>query len=155
MAMLNFSGLGAPEGTLRLQHALFPRLQHQHALTPHAHQPHHRLLFSPFCASKDDFLTLSGGADVFLDNLFYNAGTTGSDVLFAGLPVLTSYVLEPASPSSSRVVFRAGLVSCCAHLMLCSCQLVSARVSSSPSPCPFLSHLTTFLLFLSHFLREA
>lgn len=153
MAMLNFSGLGAPEGTLRLQHALFPRLQHQHALTPHAHQPHHRLLFSPFCASKHDFLTLSGGADVFLDNLFYNAGTTGSDVLFAGLPVLTSYVLEPASPSSPRVVFRAGLVSaglvsCRAHLVLSSCQLVSARLLP-PAPfsltsLPFSSFSLTF-----------
>jgi len=39
----------------------------------------HRL-FSPFCASKKDFLLISAGADIFLDNLFYNAGTTGTDV---------------------------------------------------------------------------
>ena len=74
---LNFTG--APEGTWRLQHAL----------TPAAKDGRHRVLFSPFCASKSDFLLLSAGADLFLDNFFYNAGTTGSDVLFAGLPVLT------------------------------------------------------------------
>ena len=31
-------------------------------------------MFSPFCASKDDFLLISAGADLFLDNFFYNAG---------------------------------------------------------------------------------
>ena len=31
----------------------------------------------------------SGGAEIFLDNYFYNAGTTGSDALYVGLPVLT------------------------------------------------------------------
>ncbi|EKX48801.1 hypothetical protein GUITHDRAFT_151691 [Guillardia theta CCMP2712] len=31
----------------------------------------------------------SSGADLFLDNTFYNAGTTGSDVLYAGVPVIS------------------------------------------------------------------
>ena len=45
-----------------------------------------RMRFSPFCVDKNDFLMLSSGADLFLDNFFYNAGTTGSDVLYAGEP---------------------------------------------------------------------
>ena len=46
-------------------------------------------MYHPFCVDKNDFLTLASGADLFLDNLFYNAGTTGSDVLYAGVPVVT------------------------------------------------------------------
>ena len=77
LTMLNFTG--APEGSRRLQRFL----------TPTAAAGSDRVLFSPFCASKHDFLLLAAGADIFLDNFFYNAGTTGSDVMFVGLPVLT------------------------------------------------------------------
>ena len=85
--MLNFTG--APEGTRRLQHSLTPAVATVERGAGGGSRDAERVLFSPFCSSKKDFLVLAGGADIFLDNIFYNAGTTGSDVLFTGLPVLT------------------------------------------------------------------
>lgn len=48
-----------------------------------------RLRWVPFCTLKEDFLRISSMVDLFLDNWSYGAGTTGTDVLFAGAPVLT------------------------------------------------------------------
>ena len=39
-------------------------------------------------------------ADLFLDTLPYNAGTTASDALWAGLPVLTSPATKADFPHS-------------------------------------------------------
>ncbi len=47
-----------------------------------------RLVFSKFCAS-DEYLAHYRACDLFLDTSPYNAGTTASDALWAGLPVLT------------------------------------------------------------------
>ncbi|MSP94843.1 MAG: tetratricopeptide repeat protein [Alphaproteobacteria bacterium] len=48
----------------------------------------HRLVFAPRIA-QEQHLARQRLADVFLDTLPYNAHTTASDALFAGLPVLT------------------------------------------------------------------
>lgn len=47
-----------------------------------------RLVFAKFIAASD-YLARYRMADLFLDTLPYNAGTTASDALWAGLPVLT------------------------------------------------------------------
>ncbi|MEM9273107.1 MAG: TIGR03032 family protein [Cyanobacteria bacterium P01_F01_bin.143] len=47
-----------------------------------------RLIFAPR-VSKDQHLTRHTCADLFLDTLYYNAHTTGSDALWAGLPLIT------------------------------------------------------------------
>jgi protein O-GlcNAc transferase len=48
-----------------------------------------RLVFAPFRKSPDEHLARLRLADLFLDTLPYNAHTTASDALWAGLPVLT------------------------------------------------------------------
>jgi protein O-GlcNAc transferase len=48
-----------------------------------------RLVFASRVASSADHLARHGLADLFLDTLPYNAHTTASDALWAGLPVLT------------------------------------------------------------------
>lgn len=48
----------------------------------------HRLVFGKFLA-QEDYLARFRTMDLFLDTLPYNAGTTASDALWAGLPVLT------------------------------------------------------------------
>jgi predicted O-linked N-acetylglucosamine transferase (SPINDLY family) len=48
----------------------------------------HRIVFGKYLA-QDDYLARFRTMDLFLDTLPYNAGTTASDALWAGLPVLT------------------------------------------------------------------
>jgi predicted O-linked N-acetylglucosamine transferase (SPINDLY family) len=48
-----------------------------------------RLVFAPRVALNEDHLARHRVADLFLDTLPYNAHTTASDALWAGLPVLT------------------------------------------------------------------
>jgi protein O-GlcNAc transferase len=48
-----------------------------------------RLIFAPKVAENSDHLARSRCADLFLDTLPYNAHTTASDALWAGLPVVT------------------------------------------------------------------
>jgi len=50
---------------------------------------HERLVFAPFRPSPEEHLARLKLADLFLDTLPYNAHTTASDALWAGLPVLT------------------------------------------------------------------
>src|SRR5262245_5789592 len=48
-----------------------------------------RLIFAKPLPAMSDHLARHRSADVFLDTLPYNAHTTASDALWAGLPVLT------------------------------------------------------------------
>jgi len=48
-----------------------------------------RLIFAPYVKRTEDHLARQRVADLFLDTLPYNAQTTASDALWAGLPVLT------------------------------------------------------------------
>ncbi len=50
---------------------------------------HERLVFARFRPSPEEHLARLKLADLFLDTLPYNAHTTASDALWAGLPVLT------------------------------------------------------------------
>jgi len=49
----------------------------------------HRLVFAGYAEAPEDHLARLALADVFLDTLPYNAHSTASDALWAGLPVLT------------------------------------------------------------------
>jgi protein O-GlcNAc transferase len=57
-----------------------------------------RLIFAPKI-NNEDHLARQHLADLFLDTLYYNAHTTASDALWAGLPVVTC----PGAPFASRV----------------------------------------------------
>src|SRR5262249_58774700 len=48
-----------------------------------------RIIFAPKLDEMSDHLARQRHADLFLDTLPYNAHTTASDALWAGLPVLT------------------------------------------------------------------
>ena len=48
-----------------------------------------RLVFAPFLAAPEDHFARLSLADLFLDTLPYNAHSTASDALWAGVPVLT------------------------------------------------------------------
>jgi predicted O-linked N-acetylglucosamine transferase (SPINDLY family) len=58
-----------------------------------------RLVFAPRLPHNEDHLARARLADIFLDTLYYNAHTTASDALWAGVPVLTC----PGSTFASRV----------------------------------------------------
>ncbi len=54
-----------------------------------AHRSAERLIFAPKIPRGAEHLSRHRRADLFLDTLPYNAHTTASDALWAGLPVLT------------------------------------------------------------------
>jgi predicted O-linked N-acetylglucosamine transferase (SPINDLY family) len=56
-----------------------------------------------------DYLARYGAADLFLDTLPYNAGTTASDALWAGLPVLTCPGESFAARMAASLLTAAGL----------------------------------------------
>jgi predicted O-linked N-acetylglucosamine transferase (SPINDLY family) len=58
-----------------------------------------RLVFAPRLPRNEDHLARHRLADLFLDTIYYNAHTTASDALWAGVPVLTC----PGSTFASRV----------------------------------------------------
>jgi predicted O-linked N-acetylglucosamine transferase (SPINDLY family) len=67
-----------------------------------------RLIFGrslPFA----DYLARYGAADLFLDTLPYNAGTTASDALWAGLPLLTCPGQSFAARMAASLLTAAGL----------------------------------------------
>jgi len=58
-----------------------------------------RLVFAPFVASAAEHLARLKLADLFLDTLPYNAHSTASDMLWAGVPIVTT----PGDTFASRV----------------------------------------------------
>lgn len=67
-----------------------------------------RLVFAPRL-NVSEHLGRHACADLFLDTLYYNAHTTASDALFAGLPVLTLPGRSMASRFCASLVSAAGL----------------------------------------------
>jgi predicted O-linked N-acetylglucosamine transferase (SPINDLY family) len=67
-----------------------------------------RLVFAPFVA-RAQHLARIAHADLFLDTLIYNAHTTASDALWAGVPVLTLPGDAFASRVGASLVTAAGL----------------------------------------------
>jgi predicted O-linked N-acetylglucosamine transferase (SPINDLY family) len=67
-----------------------------------------RLIFAPKLPLADH-LARSGHADLFLDTMPYNAHTTGSDALWAGVPLLTCLGSTFASRVAASLVRAVGL----------------------------------------------
>jgi predicted O-linked N-acetylglucosamine transferase (SPINDLY family) len=67
-----------------------------------------RLIFGGFLP-RADYLARYRAADLFLDTQPYNAGTTASDALWAGLPVLTRLGTTFAGRMAASVLQAAGL----------------------------------------------
>ena len=75
----------------------------------HAPDLAHRLIFSD-TAAKDEHLLRAGLADLFLDTDIYGAHSTGTDALWAGLPILApTHML----PMAARVSGRSQEDGCC------------------------------------------
>jgi predicted O-linked N-acetylglucosamine transferase (SPINDLY family) len=70
--------------------------------------PSSRLVFAPKMRLADH-LTRSAQADLFLDTMPYNAHTTGSDALWAGVPLLTCLGSTFAARVGASLVKAAGL----------------------------------------------
>src|ERR1700687_5606462 len=67
-----------------------------------------RLIFAPF-ANAEAHLARHAAADLFLDTLPYNAHTTASDALWAGLPLLTCAGTTFAGRVGASLLHAAGL----------------------------------------------
>jgi predicted O-linked N-acetylglucosamine transferase (SPINDLY family) len=67
-----------------------------------------RLIFAPF-ARPEDHLARHHAADLFLDTLPYNAHTTASDALWAGLPLVTCTGNTFAGRVAASLLHAAGL----------------------------------------------
>jgi protein O-GlcNAc transferase len=68
-----------------------------------------RLIFAPRLPNIADHLARHQAADLFLDTFPYNAHTTASDALFAGLPVLTYCGTSFAARVAASLLQSAGL----------------------------------------------
>lgn len=67
-----------------------------------------RLVFARRCG-REDYLGRLAAADLFLDTLPYNAGTTASDALWMGLPVLTQRGRSFAGRMAASLLHAVGL----------------------------------------------
>ena len=68
-----------------------------------------RLLFAPFLAAPEDHFARLSLADLFLDTLPYNAHSTASDALWAGVPVLTCLGETLAGRVAASLLHAVGL----------------------------------------------
>ena len=68
-----------------------------------------RLIFAPRLPDRADYFARHRLADLFLDTLPYNAHTTASDALWAGLPVLTCQGTSFAGRVASSLLNAVGL----------------------------------------------
>jgi predicted O-linked N-acetylglucosamine transferase (SPINDLY family) len=68
-----------------------------------------RLVFARFQEGRDDHLARHSLGDLFLDTLPYNAHSTASDALWAGLPVLTCQGESFQARVASSLLHAAGL----------------------------------------------
>ena len=74
-----------------------------------------RVVFAPWCADQADHLARIRLADLFLDTLPYGAHTTGSDALWAGVPVLTCIGNTFAGRVAASLLNAVGLPELVAH----------------------------------------
>lgn len=76
-----------------------------------------RVVFAEWLIPEDN-LARYKTADLFLDTLPFNAGTTASDALWAGLPVLTCAGVSFASRMAASLLHAVGLPGLVAHTMI-------------------------------------
>src|SRR4030081_1900459 len=68
-----------------------------------------RLVFAPRLPRNEDHLARHRLGDLFLDTIYYNAHTTASDALWAGVPLLTCAGSTFASRVASSLLHAVGL----------------------------------------------
>lgn len=74
-----------------------------------------RIVFTRFMQSPEDHLARIRAADLFLDTLPYNAHTTASDALWAGLPLLTCAGEGMAGRAAASLLAAVGLPEMVTH----------------------------------------
>jgi predicted O-linked N-acetylglucosamine transferase (SPINDLY family) len=74
-----------------------------------------RIVFTQFMQSPEDHLARIRSADLFLDTLPYNAHTTASDALWAGLPLLTCAGEGMAGRAAASLLTALGLPELITH----------------------------------------
>ena len=97
-----------PGSTLLLLQTHALAVSHLRAAARAAGMDPQRLVFVPRVAARD-YLARYRSTDLFLDTWPFNAGTTASDALWAGLPVLTCMGQAYASRMAGSLLQRAGL----------------------------------------------
>jgi len=90
-----------------------------------------RLIFAPF-TSPEEHLARHAAADLFLDTLPYNAHTTGSDALWAGLPLLTCAGTTFAGRVGASLLHAAGLPELVTH-SLREYETLALELAAEPS----------------------
>ena len=91
----------------------------------------HRLIFAPRVA-PEHHLARHRLADLFLDTLPYNAHTTASDALWAGLPVLTCMGTTFAGRVAASLLRAIGLPELITH-SLDAYQSLALQLASNPT----------------------
>jgi predicted O-linked N-acetylglucosamine transferase (SPINDLY family) len=91
-----------------------------------------RLIFAPFVASADEHLARLKLADLFLDTLPYNAHSTASDALWAGLPVLATPGDTFAGRVAASLLKAAGLPELIAD-SLSAYEQLALRLANDPA----------------------
>ena len=88
-------------------------------------------MFAPRLAAADEYLARLRTADLFLDTLPYNAHTTASDALWAGLPILTCAGNSYASRAAASVLLAAGLPELITH-DLAAYEALAVQLATQP-----------------------
>jgi predicted O-linked N-acetylglucosamine transferase (SPINDLY family) len=91
-----------------------------------------RLVFAPFVASQAEHLARLRLADLFLDTLPYNAHSTASDALWAGVPVLTTPGETFAARVAASLLRAAGLPEMIAD-SLSAYEQLALRLANDPA----------------------
>jgi protein O-GlcNAc transferase len=90
-----------------------------------------RLIFAPMVAAEDH-LARHRLADLFLDTLYYNAHTSASDALWAGLPVVTCLGAAFASRVAGSLLDAVGLPELIAH-SLAEYEALALKLARDPA----------------------
>ena len=91
-----------------------------------------RIVFAAYQPLPEDHLARLGSADLFLDTLPYNAHTTASDALWAGLPVLTCPGESFASRVAASLLHAAGMPELIAA-SLCAYEAMALDLARDPA----------------------
>jgi predicted O-linked N-acetylglucosamine transferase (SPINDLY family) len=97
----------------------------------------HRLIFAPRLPSQADHLARHRQADLFLDTMPFNAHTTASDALWAGLPVLTCAGTTFPGRVAASLLHALGLPELVTHSPA-DYEALAGKIASDPALCAAL-----------------
>lgn len=98
-----------------------------------------RLIFAPH-VSYEEYLARCAVADLFLDTLPYSAGATASDMVWAGLPLLTCLGSDFAGRMAASVLTACGLTELIAGTAA-DYEALALRLATQPSELTRIRHL--------------